>query len=354
MRFCGMSFRSYWRRCLVLLACVAAVRSAYAGDECKICKDVLQVPALPPPIFIFVHGAFSISQRAQFASDELARSNSTIDDALQHILKFTIATGLCGPKGAIGAVDVCEGALSEYGQLVVDIIDQSPFLSLAETDLCGLLRLCPLALEPRVPPAQILAPIKPLPSASLHPKSQYAPSRANIGHFTVITDIHWDPYYAVGSITNCDHPMCCRSNYGPRADVLAGKTQAQLAGEWGDYACDPPLNIVNATLSFASTLSADFVLFTGDVPPHDVWNQSSTYNMATLDSVMDLLKHHFPTVPVFPSVGNHDTFPCDQFSLNQPDIYSSIAASWARFLPQPTLQTVAMGAFYRSPPPLLP
>jgi len=283
----------------------------------------------------------------QFASDELARSNSTIDDALQHILKFTVATGLCGPNGKIGAIDVCEGALNEYGRLVVDIIDQSPFLSLAETDICGLLRLCPLALNPLVPPAHIRAPSQPVPGTSIRPKSHSDPSRSNIGHFTVITDIHWDPYYAVGSITNCDHPMCCRSDYGPRSEVLAGTAQAELAGKWGDYACDPPINIVNATLSFAATLSADFVLFTGDVPPHDVWNQSARYNMATLDTVMGLLKQHFPTVPIFPSVGNHDTFPCDQFSLNQPEIYSSIASSWTRFLPPSALQTVSQGAFYR-------
>jgi sphingomyelin phosphodiesterase len=136
--------------------------------------------------------------------------------------------------------------------------------------------------------------------------------------------------------------MCCRANYAPR--LSAGL--ALPAGKWGDYACDPPWIIVNATLAFASSLPADFVLFTGDGPPHDVWNQSASYNMDTIDTLMALLKIHFPSTPIFPSVGNHDTFPCDQFSINQTDIYSSIASIWSRFLPPPALHTVAQGAFY--------
>jgi sphingomyelin phosphodiesterase len=136
--------------------------------------------------------------------------------------------------------------------------------------------------------------------------------------------------------------MCCRLNYGPRA----GAAQSLPAGKWGDYACDPPLNIVNATLAFAASLPTDFVLFTGDSPPHDVWNQSVQYNMNTLSYIMELLQLHFPTVPVFPSVGNHDTFPCDQFALNQTDIYTSIATIWSRFLPPSAIETVTQGAFY--------
>ncbi len=290
------------------------------------------------PSFFFV-----LSHAQQFASDELLLSNSTIDQLDKHLLDFAIKTGLCGAKGRIGAVDVCEGALNEYGPLVAKIVDMSPIRTLAETDLCGLLRFCPISSHSPVPPPQSLAAQPPhqFRSRGLS-KHRPAPSGSNIGYFTVITDVHWDPFYTVGSVTNCDHPMCCRSNYGPRV----GESEAQQAGQWGDYACDPPLNIVNATFAFASSLPADFVLFTGDAPPHDVWNQSAAYNMGTLDSLMNLLKLHYPSTPVFPSVGNHDTFPCDQFSINQTDIYQSIASSWTRFLPAPALETAAQGAFY--------
>ncbi len=267
--------------------------------------------------------------------------NSTIDELDKRLLDFAIKVGFCGPKGRIGAVDVCEGALNEYGALVAKIIDQSPIHSLAETDLCGLLHFCPISAQSHVIRAQPPAHSRPLADHRAPPKRDTATLAANVGYFTVITDIHWDPFYAVGAVTNCDHPMCCRPNYGPRDD-----TQASPAGKWGDYACDPPLNIVNATLQFASSLTSDFVMFTGDGPPHDVWNQSAAYNIGTLDTLMDVVKLHFPATQVLPSVGNHDTFPCDQFSINQTDIYASIASTWSRFLPRSALETTAQGAFY--------
>jgi sphingomyelin phosphodiesterase len=284
----------------------------------------------------------------QFASDELLLSNSTIDRLDKQLLDLAIKTGLCGPKGRIGAVDVCEGALNEYGPLVAEIVDMSPIRTLAETDLCRLLRFCPVSSHSAASPPQTLAAPRQRRFPSRGPSKQRPVlSESNVvtqdvGYFTVITDVHWDPFYTVGSVTNCDHPMCCRANYGPRA----GEMQAHQAAKWGDYACDPPLNIVNATFAFASSLPADFILFTGDAPPHDVWNQSAAYNMDTLDTLMNLLKLHFPSTPVFPSVGNHDTFPCDQFSINQTEIYQSIASTWSRFLPPPALETAAQGAFY--------
>jgi sphingomyelin phosphodiesterase len=68
--------------------------------------------------------------------------------------------------------------------------------------------------------------------------------------------------------------------------------------------------------------------------------------MDTLETLMQLVKLHFPATPVLPSVGNHDTFPCDQFSINQTDVYASIASTWSLFLSPAALQTVTQGAFY--------
>jgi hypothetical protein len=283
-----------------------------------------------------------VSPPPQFASDEILLRNSTINEFEKKILDFAINIGFCGPNGRIGAVDVCEGAVHEYGALVAQIIDESPIDSLAETDLCGMLRFCPISTQARLSHSQAPSRAKPLLASAAPPKHTNSAMATNVGYFTVITDIHWDPFYTVGSVTDCDHPMCCRPNYGPRAAA----PQAAPAGKWGDYACDPPLNIVNATLAFASSLSSDFVMFTGDAPPHDVWNQSAAYNMETLDTLMNLMKLHFPTTQVLPSVGNHDTFPCDQFSVNQTEIYASIASTWSRFLPSPALETAAQGAFY--------
>ncbi len=51
--------------------------------------------------------------------------------------------------------------------------------------------------------------------------------------------------------------------------------------------------------------SLAYAVFTGDSPPHSVWNQSHAINMAHLSKVISLYKKHFPTLPLYVAVGNH-------------------------------------------------
>jgi hypothetical protein len=63
--------------------------------------------------------------------------------------------------------------------------------------------------------------------------------------------------------------MCCRANFGAKRGV-----NSTLAGPLGDYNCDATLALFQQSAAFAASLTSDFVLFTGDLPAHDVWNQS--------------------------------------------------------------------------------
>jgi len=66
--------------------------------------------------------------------------------------------------------------------------------------------------------------------------------------------------------------MCCRppNPLGTR----------RPAGQFGDFRCDAPRNLLVNMLQFAAQSgqvpTIDYILWTGDIPPHDVWESSRT------------------------------------------------------------------------------
>jgi sphingomyelin phosphodiesterase len=59
-----------------------------------------------------------------------------------------------------------------------------------------------------------------------------------------ISDTHYDPDYVVGSVSNCEEPLCCRSTSTPslKEDVVP-------AGKWGSYKkCDSPRILIENML----------------------------------------------------------------------------------------------------------
>lgn len=82
--------------------------------------------------------------------------------------------------------------------------------------------------------------------------------------------MHLDLNYAEGSLSKCDEPLCCEEKFGP------GKTADDTAGYWGSYGCDIPLRTLDAGVNSMASHDLDFVLWNGDSPPHDLWNQTET------------------------------------------------------------------------------
>ncbi len=93
--------------------------------------------------------------------------------------------------------------------------------------------------------------------------------------------------------TDCPNPVCCRAN----------DTGTIPAGKWGDYHCDLTEYMLNATLQQVSTLDVDFVVWTGDNPPHDVWEESPELQMKRIEEVTAFIAHFFPDTPVYPALG---------------------------------------------------
>lgn len=57
----------------------------------------------------------------------------------------------------------------------------------------------------------------------------------------------------------------------------------------------------------------DFILWTGDNPPHDIWEESPMTQLFRTEYLCDRLYAAFPYTSVYPALGNHETYPCDQY-----------------------------------------
>ncbi|XP_049295450.1 sphingomyelin phosphodiesterase isoform X1 [Anopheles funestus] len=166
-----------------------------------------------------------------------------------------------------------------------------------------------------------------------------------------LSDTHFDPYYAEGSNADCNEPLCCRLTNGRPT------TPNGAAGKWGDYRkCDTPQRTVDHMLNhIADTHSdIDFIIWTGDLPPHDVWNQTKEENLKVLKETVKQMTEKFPGIPIFPALGNHESAPVNSFPppyVQQVDssiawLYDELDVQWRRWLPASVSHTVRRGAFY--------
>nr|XP_022905481.1 sphingomyelin phosphodiesterase-like isoform X2 [Onthophagus taurus] len=124
-----------------------------------------------------------------------------------------------------------------------------------------------------------------------------------------LSDTHYDPYYLEGSNADCNEPLCCRLTNGPAA------SKEQAAGKWGDYRkCDTPKRTVDNLLTHISDThpDIDYILWTGDLPPHDIWNQTKEENLNIIKETVKQMSDTFPNVPIFPALGNHESAPVNR------------------------------------------
>jgi len=172
-------------------------------------------------------------------------------------------------------------------------------------------------------------------------------SEDDVGAFIQLTDIHVDFDYVEGSYADCFSDIttlpCCHSWEIPR--------RFRLAGKFGDYNCDTPEVTINETLKAIAKLGYryDFMLWTGDSPDHSDFSQSESINLKSIKRISDLIDSFLPGVVVFPSFGNHDTWPIDQ--LADPPYYgwlkNGVADYWKKWLPNEEQQkTLKYGGYF--------
>lgn len=166
-----------------------------------------------------------------------------------------------------------------------------------------------------------------------------------------LADTHYDLYYLPGSNAECGESYhCCRAESGPL------ETPEAAAGYWGDYRnCDAPRWLLESMYAHISEQhpDLDFIVWTGDIVPHNVWNTSRAGNLDTIREAVQMVKDYFPDVPVFPAIGNHESHPVNAFP--QPYIegefdiswlYDEIVTLWQTWLPEEVAASIAYSGFY--------
>ncbi|KAG0703315.1 sphingomyelin phosphodiesterase [Suillus ampliporus] len=200
---------------------------------------------------------------------------------------------------------------NEYSRLALGSTF-SQVLALANTggydgqNLCAHFSLCPM--PPTVPLNTTGWFAKPKPNP-LPPPIQPSGQRLKVLH---LSDTHLDPRYSIGSEANCSAYMCCRDNVfnaaSPDRIVLP-------ASRFGNYYCDVPVDLMLAAMQAIGPLAGteesgfDFSIFTGDLTSHDPDNQYSRAYVEYAEVLSyNLLKKYAGPAPVYPTIGNHDTY----------------------------------------------
>uniref|UniRef100_A0A672G3J7 Sphingomyelin phosphodiesterase acid like 3B n=1 Tax=Salarias fasciatus TaxID=181472 RepID=A0A672G3J7_SALFA len=103
--------------------------------------------------------------------------------------------------------------------------------------------------------------------------------------FWHITDLHWDPTYKLSD----DPELVCASS---------GGRPASGAGQFGDYVCDSPWNLINSSVYAMKMIlpDPDFIVWTGDDTPHvpnEDLGEEAVVNI--IGNLTQLIKEVFPS-----------------------------------------------------------
>lgn len=155
----------------------------------------------------------------------------------------------------------------------------------------------------------------------------------NSEYFLQISDIHYDSLYSEGAPNNClfgDLSIgCCRNTSVPIKPY-------DPAGKYGDHNCDSPLSLVEGILEYISTLDIKFILWLGDNTNHGDFRQSLEKNINATKFLTSMFKKYFPNKRIYPSLGNHDTFPVDQINAKYYRLFESLYSSWCDLISNDT------------------
>lgn len=245
---------------------------------------------------------------------------------------------------------VCKGAVNAFVNDVFYVIKNNP--NLTEKDVCSFLigSSCEHADYEKKYNWTITLPSIPKPPLQHYTLPDEGSPIKRILH---ISDLHLDLYYQEGTNADCGLPLCCRETVGKPS------SPSSKAGKWGDYRdCDSPIYMVdNMFENIAKNHKVDYIFWTGDLLPHDIYNQSKDGNIELIKKLTELITKHFPDAPIFPALGNLEGHPVNSFP--QPEItedefsiswlYSELSKQWSNFLRTDISKTMIKGAYYSVP-----
>jgi len=210
---------------------------------------------------------------------------------------------------------ICPGTVKTQGPHVVSIIRRT-----TSEEVCEALNACYVQspVDPNWPPRptpreqqdssdEIEVDTIGMRAESYRTKQSTDSKKKAPGMVTIaqITDVHVELDYLEGSSNDCGLYVCCNPE----------NTDNTNAGYWGDYNCNVPQRTVQLFLDkIESDLNPDYIIFSGDVPPHTVWEETFSSQYASTERLVEMMKATFTGRRVLPTIGNHEMYPTNLFS----------------------------------------
>ena len=147
----------------------------------------------------------------------------------------------------------------------------------------------------------------------------------------------------------CESRPCCRKD-----SVAVNVTYP--APIYGDHNCDSSPEFFVDSLQYLReffdshpNLKPDFILATGDEPPHRKREtQTQEMNVEVIRYVYGKLKEAFGDYRVFPTFGNHDTWPEGRMSVPPENRWMTevMADLWKSWISEDQMENVLYGGYY--------
>ena len=179
-------------------------------------------------------------------------------------------------------------------------------------------------------------------AAAPPPPREQPPSAASLPSaagwtFWHVTDWHLNPYH----MADGDVRDMCRSHTSD---------PTRRPGPFGHFNCDPSIELARAAIArmAAADPNPAFILLGGDnfghVPPA---RENGGAVAATHEAVVSMLARAFPTAPILPVVGNHDTWPYfDAGGRGADDTRARLSALCARWLGARAAERLRSSGYY--------
>jgi sphingomyelin phosphodiesterase len=55
-----------------------------------------------------------------------------------------------------------------------------------------------------------------------------------------------------------------------------------------------------------------YIIMTGDLPPHAIWDSSNEENTHIMKELNNFLRKKFPNITIYPTIGNHEAHPLNR------------------------------------------
>lgn len=280
--------------CTILIFLLLS-QTIFANLLCSPCKKIFQDVSISPII---------------------EKRESTLEFIADNVCILIKASGQCSDYQC--SIPVCKGIMKEEVPIVINAIEQR----VNPEQICSYFHLCDSSLPIEPYPTKIVKTVGELSSSMLH-----------------ISDIHVDYEYVVGGTTDCDRPLCCRDK----------NNSPQLSGEYGTLIrakCDIPEKTLESMIDdVLFRFDGNWGIITGDIIPHDVWNQSILYDT---DDILRTYRHlrKLP-ITLFPTIGNHEVYPINEFSGRTDSwLYNLTAELWSPYLSQQAQDSLRYGGYY--------